>query len=337
MVRLGLVAGVLAAWALAPSARAQEETRPSFGEWLAAIRTEAIERGIREEIVERALADIQEPLAIVVERDRSQAEVVLSLEAYVQRRITRRMVTMAREMFRQHRDLLDRVGSAYGVSPATIVAIWGLESNFGRFTGVRPTVAALATLAWEGRRSALFRRELFHALEILNRGDVDLPALRGSWAGAMGQPQFMPSSYLRFAEDFDGDGRRDIWRSPPDVFASIASYLKGHGWKAGERWGREVTVSTEAATAIASTVERRDGSCQATRTMTTARTLREWNALGVRSAGGKPLPDSEASAALVSGDTRHFLVSANYDALLAYNCAHAYAVSVGLLADKVGG
>src|SRR6185503_9319845 len=132
-----------------------------------------------------------------------------------------------------------------------IVSIWGAESNFGRFTGVRPTVDALATLAWDPRRSTLFRAELFSALEILNRGDIDIAKMRGSWAGAMGQVQFMPSSYLQYAEDFDGDGRRDIWGSPADVFASIANYLKGYGWINGQLWGREVTLSGAVASRVA--------------------------------------------------------------------------------------
>src|SRR6202007_1743627 len=135
----------------------------------------------------------------------------------------------------------------------------------GRFSGVRPAVPALATLAWDPRRAAFFRGELFNALEIVNRGDIDLPRMRGSWAGAMGQVQFMPSSYLTFAQDFDGDGRRDIWSSPGDVFAAIANYLKGKGGTSGEGWGREVLVSKAAAGRIASTVARRAGTCQATR------------------------------------------------------------------------
>ena len=133
--------------------------------------------------------------------------------------------------------------------------------------------------------STFFRGELFNALEILNRGDIDLPRLRGSWAGAMGQVQFMPSSYLNYAEDFDGDGRRDIWSTPADVFASIANYLKGHGWARATGWGREVKVSPEAARTIARDVARRSGSCQATRDMTVALPLKRWQELGVRTAG----------------------------------------------------
>ena len=160
--------------------------------------------------------------------------------------------------------------------------------------------------------------------------------MRGSWAGAMGQPQFMPSSYLQFAQDFDGDGRRDIWSTPADVFASIANYMKGHGWKEGEAWGREVNVSPDVAKRIAGTVDRRNGSCQATRDMTVALSAKQWQELGVRLPKGGALPADAPDAALVSGTSRHFLVYRNYDALLEYNCAHSYALSVALLADATG-
>jgi len=151
----------------------------------------------------------------------------------------------------------------------------------------------------------------------------------------MGQPQFMPSSYLQFAEDFDGDGRRDIWTTPGDVFASIANYLKGHGWTAGRPWGREVKVSKDVASRIAGTVARRTGSCQATRDMTVQLPLAEWQSLGVRTLTGAALPKADIPAALVSGSSRHFLVYNNYDALLEYNCAHAYALSVAMLGDRL--
>jgi membrane-bound lytic murein transglycosylase B len=177
--------------------------------------------------------------------------------------------------------------------------------------------------------------ELFDALEILNRGDIEFARMRGSWAGAMGQAQFMPSSYLQFAEDFDGDGRRDIWASPADVFASIANYLKGHGWSREFGWGREVKLSAEAEHRVASNVARRQGSCHATRDMTIAQPVAAWRELGLTTGSGRALAAGTSEAALVSGSKRHFLVSANYDALLAYNCAHAYAISVGLLADRI--
>jgi membrane-bound lytic murein transglycosylase B len=313
----------------------QEPARPSFAEWLAGVRSEAIARGLREDVVDAALAEVTEPQPKILERDRAQAETVFSLETYIARILTPKLTLGGREALAAHRELLDRVSERYGVPPQIIVAIWGMESNYGRFSGVRPTVPALATLAWDPRRAAFFRGELFDALEIVSRGDIELAHLKGSWAGAMGQVQFMPSSYLKFAEDFDQDGRRDIWSTPADVFASIANYLKGHGWVADQDWGREVHVSPEAARRIARDVAPRSGSCQATRNMSVPLPLTRWEELGVRLPGGKPLPASDAPASLVSGTTRHFLVESNYDAILEYNCSHSYAISVALLGDGV--
>ena len=325
------VALLVSTWTLA----AQSDTRPSFTEWLAGVRSEALARGIREEILDEALGTITEPEPTVIERDRSQAEAVLTLEKYLARQLRPAVIRTGQDMFEHHRALLDEIGSRYGVSPRIIVAVWGLESNFGKFSGVRPTIPALATLAWDPRRPTLFRAELLDALDILNRGDIDIDHMKGSWAGAMGQPQFLPSSYLKWAEDFDGDGRRDIWSSPADIFASIANYLQAHGWTAGQAWGREVKVSPEAARTIANDVARRDGSCQAKRDMTVALPLAKWQDLGVRLPNGRNLPKSDLTASMVSGASRHFLVYSNYDALLEYNCSHAYAVAVALLGDRV--
>ncbi len=313
----------------------QEPARPSFAEWLAGVRSEAIARGLRADVVDAALADVTEPQPIILERDRAQAETVFSLEKYIARSLTAKLTRGGREAYARHRELLEQISERYGVPSRVVVAIWGMESNYGRFSGVRPTVPALATLAWDPRRAAFFRGELFNALEILNRGDIDLPHLKGSWAGAMGQVQFMPSSYLKYAEDFDGDGKRDIWSTPGDIFASIANYLKGRGWAADQDWGREVAVSEEAARRIARDVAPRNGTCQATRNMSVALPLARWEELGVRLPGGKALPKREAPAALVSGSSRHFLVDSNYDAILEYNCAHSYAITVALLGDAI--
>jgi membrane-bound lytic murein transglycosylase B len=317
------------------TAQAPDTPRPSFTEWLAGVRTEALARGIRQQILDEALDGVEEPLPVVIERDRAQAETVLSLEKYLNRAMAPKTVRAGREIVARHQALLKEVGERYGVPPRIIAGVWGMESSFGRFTGTRPIVAALATLAWDPRRSAFFRAELFDALEIVNRGDIELPQLRGSWAGAMGQVQFMPSSYLKFAEDFDGDGRRDVWSNPPDIFASIANYLKGHGWQAGQEWGREVKVTPAAARRIAGGVGRRTGGCRATRDMTVPLPPARWQELGVRLPNGKALPASTPPASLVSGDARHFLVYANYDALLDYNCANSYAISVALLGNAV--
>jgi membrane-bound lytic murein transglycosylase B len=311
--------------------------RPSFAEFLQGIRDEALSRGIRKDIVDAALSNIEEPLPIVIERDRAQAETVLPLERYIAQRLTAKRVRTGREMMARHRSLLTRVADRYGVPARIIVAIWGVESEYGRLTGIRPTIQALATLAWDPRRSTLFRNELFRALEILNRGDIDFAHLRGSWAGAMGQAQFMPSSYLQYAEDFDGDGRKDIWTTLDDVFASIGNYLNGHGWERGETWGREVKLTKAVAERIVDEVPRREGGCRATREMTIALPLKEWQALGVRLPGGAALPRSDVEASLISGQTRHFLAYQNYDALLEYNCANAYALGVALLGDRITG
>jgi membrane-bound lytic murein transglycosylase B len=238
-------------------------------------------------------------------------------------------------MIARHKATLEDISKKYGVPSHIIAGVWGIESNFGRFSGVRPTITALATLAWDPRRSTFFRNELFSALEILNRGDIEPARMRGSWAGAMGQPQFMPSSYLEYAEDYDGDGRRDIWTTTADIFASVANYLKGHGWVAGQIWGREVKLSKKTASHVASSVARRAGSCQATRDMTVALPLAEWQRLGVRTRNGSALPEVDLEASLVTGTSRHFLVYQNYDALLQYNCAHAYALTVALLGDRL--
>lgn len=306
---------------------------PPFAEWLAALRTEAEGRGIRPEILDQAFAGVQ-PVEQILERDRSQAEFTLDLEAYLKRRLTPATVRTAQEMYSRNRELLGRIGKKYGVNPRVIIAVWGLESNFGRFAGVRPTIPALVTLAYNPRRGAMFRTELLAALEILNRGDIELEHLNGSWAGALGQPQFMPSSYLEYAQDFDGDGRRDIWTSEPDVFASVAYYMQRHGWTKGEAWGREVKIPAAVRTRIQA-IPRRETGCRAERIMTEPQPLSAWRRMGVRTMSGAALPANKVPASLVQGGERTFLLYSNYDALLAYNCAHTYALSVGLLADRL--
>jgi membrane-bound lytic murein transglycosylase B len=260
---------------------------------------------------------------------------VQTLEQYLKQRLTAATLATGLEMMARHHDLLEEISATYDVPASLLVSIWGFESNFGRFSGTRPTVAALATLAWDPRRSTLFRRELLAALEILNRGDIDLPTMRGSWAGAMGQVQFIPTSYLKYAEDYDGDGKRDIWSTPADVFASIANYIHGSGWTNGQAWGREVKIEPEERRKIANEIERRNGSCQATRDMTVILPASRWRGLGVRALDGKKLPEDMPDAALVTGASRSFLVHRNYEALLEYNCAHSYAIGVALLADGV--
>jgi membrane-bound lytic murein transglycosylase B len=304
-----------------------------FTAFLDELKTEAVERGISSAVAAKALDGLA-PLPVVIERDRGQAEVVLSVDDYVRRRLTPAMVRRARSMATTHKALLDKVSKTYGVQSRYLLAVWGLESNFGRFTGVRPTIQSLATLAFDGRRGTLFRNELFDALRIVERGHAPLEHLKGSWAGAMGQPQFMPSSYLRYAEDFDGDGERDIWNSAPDVFASIANYLKAYGWDDTATWGRQVRLPAPAKEIIERAGSRGEG-CRAERALSRRHSLAEWQAMGVRTATGGSLPNVERTASLLVAGTSNYLVYGNYEAILGYNCAHAYALSVALLGDRL--
>jgi membrane-bound lytic murein transglycosylase B len=306
--------------------------QPSFEDWLNGVRAEAKTRGIGDATLDAALTGL-EPLPVVVERDRSQAEIVDTLDRYLAHHVSAHVIQTARGRRAEHAALLERVHAKFGVPPAIVVAVWGLESNFGRFSGVRPTIQTLATLAYDSRRSALFREELFDALKILDSGDVEPSALRGSWAGALGQPQFMPSSFLQYAQDFDGDGRRDIWHSTPDVLASIANFLAAHGWNRDQPWGREVTVPAAALDALAEHAPQRTDGCLARRQMTVPLPIAAWKEMGVRVKSGAAIPETDLEASLVSGLKRHFLVYPNYQAILEYNCVNAYGLSVALLAD----
>ncbi|MEP7117816.1 MAG: lytic murein transglycosylase [Acidobacteriota bacterium] len=328
-----LVAAAVSAVAARQEPAPPGDERARFAAFLQEMKAEAITRGIAEAVAARALDGLQ-PLAVVVDRDRGQAEQVLSIDTYVRRRLTPATIRRAQRMFGQHQALLEKVGKAYGVQPRYLVAVWGLESNFGAFTGVRPTVQALATLAFDGRRGELFRNELFDALRIVERGHADLDRMKGSWAGAMGQPQFMPSSYLKYAEDFDGDGTRDIWSSSADVFASIANYLRAYGWDAEATWGRQVRVPGPVADLAARAGSRGEG-CRAERALSRRRFLSEWQSMGVRAASGADLPTTERLASLLDAGDRQFLVYANYEAILGYNCANAYALSVAMLGDRI--
>jgi len=337
--RLIVALAVAFAAALMPALLvAQEPAAPSppvpFPEWLAQLRTEALAKGISEKTVEAALSNV-ELQPVVVERDRTQAERTQSIDKYLQRRVDKKTVKTARDMARRHATVLGNVSAKFGVPSSVIVAVWGLESNFGRFSGVRPTIASLVTLAYDNRRAPMFREELFNALRILDRGDIDLSQMKGSWAGAMGQPQFMPSSYLKYAQDFDRDGKTDIWGSETDVFASVANYLKQNGWTAGAGWGRAVTLPKGAAEKIESAAPLRTTGCEAVRQMTEALTLSRWRSLGASPVGRLSLPKPDHTASLVRAGTRNFLVFDNYAVLLQYNCAHAYALAVGLLADQI--
>ena len=317
-----------------PSAAPAENLQP-FQAWLADFMTEARSRGYSDALLTQTVAGLDAPLPQVIQSDRNQAELNPGFNRYLDARLTRAMLTRGREAGRANAATLGRIEKTYNVQRRFILAIWGIETRFGRSTGRTPVFRALATLAWEPRRSDFFRNELYHALMMVDRGYIDAPSMTGSWAGAMGQTQFMPTSYINYAVDFDGDGHRDIWKSNPDALASIANYLKGYGWNGDETWGREVRVSPPVLERITAAIPKRTMGCYAIRNMTERRPLDEWRELGVTLTDGRALPKADLTAGLVDVGERKFLVYPNYDAILGYNCAHYYALTVALLGDSL--
>ena len=305
-------------------AMAQEDGAESFAEWREGVRSEALDLGISAAIFDAAFADV-EPIPRVIELDRSQPEVTLTFDSTWSVWCLKSRVAKGRKLLAEHRDLLEPIGRKYGVPPRFIVALWGIETNFGQYLGGFPVIASLATLAYDGRRSAYFRQELLQALRILEDGHITPDAMMGSWAGAMGQSQFMPSSFVNYAVDHDGDGRRDIWGTQGDVFASAANYLAQAGWRAGETWGRRVTLPA--------------GFDHALTGLEVKKTLAEWQALGLRRADGSDLPQADISGSVVlpGGEGGPaYLVYNNYRTIMRWNRSFYFATSVGLLADGIG-
>lgn len=336
MLRLiGSLGVVFGCFLLASTGMAQD--RVPFDQWLAELRAEALEQGIRPEILDEALANVTYD-AGVVKADRNQPEFKQTFEGYMKARVSEARIRRGQEKIREHWDTLKAVGAAYGVQPHFIAAIWGIETNYGSYTGGKDVVQSLVTLAYDPRRSGYFRRELLTALRILNEGHIDPAHMKGSWAGAMGQPQFMPTSFWDYAQDFDGDGRRDIWTTPGDVFASIAYYLKRYGWQDEWTWGRRVTLPENFDIRIA---DQKLGPPQdrcALRDHIGDLSLDQWQALGVRRLNGDDLPNVnvEASLARPAGpDGPAFLTYGNFRAILRYNCSNYYALAVSHLADAL--
>jgi len=336
MIRLPFLFAGLALTALSFSGSVHANPKGDFQTWLDGVRAEALQKGIRPDVVARLLTGV-EPNRRVIKRDRSQAEFKLTLAIYRKRVVTPTNISVGRKKAAKHRDLLQAVAAKYGVQPRFILAIWGIETRYGAVEANVPLVSSLATLAYDARRSKFFRKQLFDTLQMVNKGYIGADSLFGSWAGAMGQPQFMPSSYLAFAQDFDGDGRRDIWKNEGDVFASIANYLAKHGWNDNLTWGRKVMVPSSLIASLGKPARRAAPGCRA-RT-SERKKLSEWQALGLRRADGSDLPTADLSAALVLPDGpkgEAYIVYRNYAAIMAYNCAHLYAVTVGTLADSIG-
>ena len=310
-------------WLLAASLSTLATAQDSFQGFLVRIRTEARRAGISAATVERAFSGVQ-PNQKVLEHERHQPEFTMTWAQYRALLVTEQRIAAGRAAFQQNRELLARVQDRFGVDPGVITGIWGLESSFGTGMGEFHVVEALATLAWEGRRASFFRGELLAALRILDHGDVTPVHMLGSYAGAMGQPQFMPSSYLRYAVDFEVHGRRDIWTSKPDVLGSIANYLAQSGWRGGEPWGQAVRGQAGLDLAAGASEGRRS--------------VDEWARLGIRAIDGGPLRRINGLAAVLLPDGpagEAFLTFANFGAIRRYNPSDFYALAVGLLGDAI--
>jgi len=292
----------------------------AFAGFVAGVRAQALREGIRPEILNAALAGIS-PNPKIIQLDNHQPEFTLTWAQYRARVLPDSRLQAATTAYHRHVTTLSAVAARYGVEPQIIIGIWGLESGFGAKTGGFSVIEALATLAYDGRRASYFRGELMHSLRILNDGDISPRGMTGSWAGAMGQPQFMPSSYLQYAVDFDGDGRRDIWNSLPDVFGSVANYLARCGWHTGQPWGQPVQVPA----AFTGATGRE-----------TTRSLAAWQAEGVRRIDGRRFSRTDVRGALLQPDGpggEAFMVYDNFRVIRRYNPSDDYALAVGLLGN----
>lgn len=331
------VLSVTLAAALMVSSPLLAKDKEGFADYTVALKQEALEKGYASELVEQVFTSLTF-YERAVSSDRSQPEFVETLDTYLPKRVSETRIRMAREFYRQHLPELEKIGQKYGVQPRFIVALWGLESSFGRIMGSFSVPSALATLAYEGRRETFFKQEFFHAMDILAQGHISLDNMKGSWAGAMGQSQFMPSSFQAYAQDGDGDGKKDIWGNQLDVFASIAFYLKSRGWSNNETWGRQVQLPAgfDISNAIARGPLERTAWLK--RWNDSERSLADWQALGVRRTDGRDLPVRELNAALILPDGekgRAYLGYSNYKALMHWNRSYYFVTSVGYLADLI--
>lgn len=322
LLLLTAVLGIVLIHALPTRAESPER---DFTAWLEGVRQEALARGISPATLDRVLTGLQ-PIPKVMELDQRQPEFVDTFLDYLDRRVTHSRIEEGRRQLEQHRALLAEIEQRYGVPPHILVALWGLETNYGSHLGDYPVPAALATLAYDQRRSQFFREQLFAALAILEAGHITPEAMKGSWAGAMGHLQFMPSTFIAYAVDADGDGRKDLWRSLPDAFASAANYLRRLGWRNDEIWGREVRLP--------------EGFDWELARLGLTKPVNAWSAMGVRQADGSPLPRSEPAGAIVAPQGHKgpaFLVYPNFNLIMNWNRSLSYALAMCHLADRLRG
>ena len=300
-------------------------SNPGYDAWVRGFRQRALARGISESTLHKAFQGAGF-LPGVVERDRTQTEFVRSLEDYIAIAASDERVAAGRSQLARNRGTFAKIEGRYGVPPTVVGAIWGLESRYGERRGDVPVISALSTLAYDGRRGTFFKSQLMAALRILENGDISVSRMTGSWAGAMGHTQFIPTSYLAYAVDFNGDGRRDIWSNDPtDALASAGAYLNRSGWVAGQPWGMEVRLPEGFAFGNAGRGKRKS--------------VAAWTALGVRNADGGRIADHGPCWILPpeGGQGPAFMMFRNADVIARYNRSTKYVIGVGHLADRLAG
>ncbi len=305
---------------------ANDTETQQFRNWLIGFNTEAEQAGISSQTLYNFMKEATY-LPRVIELDRKQPDKVKSFAQYLKAATPASKIKMAKAKYKENSKLLNEIGKKYGVQPKYIVALWACESDFGRNMGSFNVLDSLATLAFEGRRADFFKSELINALKIIDSGNIQQSELKGSWAGAMGQTQFMPSSFLELAVDYNNDGKKDIWNTKADAFASIANYLSKSGWDKNSAWGREVKLPKN----FDSKLLGRD----------TVKSLSEWKKLGVKNINGKDIPVKkglEASIVKVEDtkNSRAFLIYPNYSILLKWNRSLYFATTISMFADKIG-
>lgn len=310
-----ILTGILIALTMTATAK------PSWNAWVSQFRTEAIADGIEPSFFDQIFRDLQ-PNPQVMHFDRTQPEKRLSYEKYVHTRASSDRIAIGRREFQRNRALLEKIGREFQVDPCMIVSLWGMESSYGKFMGGFPVIRSLATLAYDNRRADFFRSQLKQALHIVSDGHVSLANFKGEWAGASGQPQFLPSSWYKYAVDYDGDGKKDIWFSLPDVFASIANYLKMNGWRKGE----PVMAFVQLPSSFNSNLSGRE----------TEKSVQAWESMGIHSAqgGALPLPNASVSVFEPNGG-RPFVAYNNFRVILTYNNSIYYAGAINYMANEI--
>nr|WP_242509438.1 lytic murein transglycosylase [Rhodovulum imhoffii] len=296
-----------------------------FQNWIAGFRGRAMAQGISSRVFDYAFQGVRYD-AEIIRKDRNQSEFTKTIWEYLDSAASDARVRNGQAALRKHARLLNQIEARYGVDKEVVVAIWGLESAYGEYRGSTPLIGALATLAYDGRRGKFFEQQLVAALKIIQAGDVSPREMTGSWAGAMGHTQFIPTSYLAYAVDFTGDGKRDIWSdNPADALASTAAYLSRFGWRKGQPWGVEVVLPRGFDFRMAN--------------RSTRRSPAQWAAMGVRGTNGRPVPDYGKASILLPGGARGaaFMIFDNFKVIERYNAADAYVIGVGHLSDRLKG